>query len=308
MTTIRFLDRYVFKNPKKLDEKKVSKSNDPLAVRAKYTPKGMRSIPVDSLAYLNEDERKIPVDELFLYKYLRKKNEAKTIKKEEDDDDNDSVNSEEFNDMMDKLGGNKDLEELDIAADIGSSKKKKGKSKKDELDEEEEEEEDDDDEDEGAMDENEEEEEKDDGFYNDDGDSMDDEDMEGLDDELGLDEIDDDMSDIEFNDSDDEQPTTSGKGSKAKKSKAFGRGKKGGIDSNVFVSAEEFAEMLEEQGRTKGKQGGSHALSDADGAGAKQLDWEIGRHQKIEGKFRGKKRPFGNKGFKGNKNSKKSKR
>ncbi|KAF7992358.1 hypothetical protein HCN44_001683 [Aphidius gifuensis] len=59
---------------------------------------------------------------------------------------------------------------------------------------------------------------------------------------------------------------------------------KGGIDSNVFVAAEEFAEMLEKQGRVKGqgKQGSSLAFSDADGASAKQLDWEISKNQKIQ--------------------------
>lgn len=127
LNLIRFLDRYVFKNPKKLDEKRISKSNDPLAQRAKYVPRGVKSVPVDSQAYLNEREDRIPVDELFLYRYLQKKNEHRSLfGKSEDDDDNSSVNSEEFNDMLDELGGGKNVDDLDIAADIGSLKKKKG--------------------------------------------------------------------------------------------------------------------------------------------------------------------------------------
>lgn len=126
LTMIRFLDRYVFKNPKKLDTKKVTKKNDPLAQRASYTPKGLRSLPVDSTAYLNEHEDRIPVDELFLYEYMKKRQEIRVNVKDEDDDydDNESVNSEDFNAMMDKLSTDKDFEELDIAADFGTAKKK----------------------------------------------------------------------------------------------------------------------------------------------------------------------------------------
>lgn len=128
LTLIRFLDRYVFKNPKKLEDKKVQKKNDPLAQRAGYTPKGIRSLPVDSAAYLDEREERIPVDELFLYRYLKQKDEVKKrIKKEDDDEDNDdldSVNSEEFNDMLDRMGGGQDFDDLDIAADIVPRKKK----------------------------------------------------------------------------------------------------------------------------------------------------------------------------------------
>lgn len=126
LTLIRFLDRYVFKNPKKLEDKKVQKKNDPLAQRAGYTPKGIRSLPVDSAAYLDEREERIPVDELFLYRYLKQKNEIKKrVKKEdEDDEDADSVNSEEFNDMLDRMGVGEDFGDLDIAANILPRKKK----------------------------------------------------------------------------------------------------------------------------------------------------------------------------------------
>lgn len=127
LTLIRFLDRYVFKNPKKLEDKKVQRKNDPLAKRAGYTPKGIRSLAVDSAAYLNEAENRIPVDELFLYRYLKQRNEVKKrIKKESDDDNEDmeSVNSEEFNDMLDRMESGQDFADLDIAGDIVSRKRK----------------------------------------------------------------------------------------------------------------------------------------------------------------------------------------
>lgn len=127
LTLIRFLDRYVFKNPKKLDDKKVQRKNDLMAQRAGYTPKGLRSLPVDSAAYLNETEERIPVDELFLYRFLKRKSAIKKrIKKEDDDDKEDleSVNSEEFNDMLDNMKSGRDFDDLDIAADIVPRKKK----------------------------------------------------------------------------------------------------------------------------------------------------------------------------------------
>lgn len=123
LTLIRFLDRYVFKNPKKLESKKVVKRNDPFAARSSYTPRGVRLLPVGSEAYLNEREDLIPVDELFLYKYLKKKQESRPLKTE-DESDNESVTSEDFNAMLDELGNDEDLDEMDIAADVESSSKK----------------------------------------------------------------------------------------------------------------------------------------------------------------------------------------
>lgn len=128
LTSIRFLDRYVFKNPKKLSEIERKKKTDPLAKGQVYDPQGMKKISVDNESYLNTDEKKIPVDELFLYKFLRLRKESKP-KKDEEDDDNESVNSEEFNDMLDRMGGNvdDDLDDLDIAADYVQGSKNKGK-------------------------------------------------------------------------------------------------------------------------------------------------------------------------------------
>ncbi|KAK0176043.1 hypothetical protein PV328_000220 [Microctonus aethiopoides] len=306
LTLIRFLDRYVFKNPKKLDEKNIVKSNDPLAIRAQYIPKGLRSLSVESQAYLNESEDRIPVDELFLYRYLRNKNDSGNMRVKDDDSDNESVNSEEFNEMLDRFSGNKDFEELDIAADIGSLKNKK--SRQADVDNEDDDDNDDEDEDEESIEGLDEELDGSDDDMMFDGNDDDNDDMSDID----LDEIDDeDLSDMEFNDEDDEDvdPSEISKvlGSKKLKNSKKG-GKSKGIDKNVFVSAEEFAEMLEEQGRSKRKQGGSDMFSDADGASVKQLDWEISRNHKLSGKFGGKKRPHGKGGFKNNKNVKKFKR
>ncbi|XP_011881927.1 PREDICTED: CCAAT/enhancer-binding protein zeta [Vollenhovia emeryi] len=285
LTLIRFLDRYVFKNPKKLEDKKVQKKNDPLAQRAGYTPKGIRALAVDSAAYLDEREERIPVDELFLYRYMKHKDEVKRrIKREDDDEDDedlDSVNSEEFNDMLDRMGGGQDFGELDIAANI-LPRKKKGKTDEDSEDE-----------DDGDG-QSEDDDIADDASEDFDEDVADDDDLQDLSDIDLADVGDDDLSDIEFNGSDDEEDKDNelisslnkklnAKGPKSKE-------KKRGIDGNIFVSAEKFAEMLEEQNKTRGKHGGSNAFSSNDGASAKQIDWEINRHQRMKGPFGKKKR------------------
>lgn len=116
-----------------------------------------------------------------------------------------------------------------------------------------------------------------------------DDDLQDLSD-IDLADVDDDLSDMEFNGSEDEEnvdeltSNLNKKLSKGPKSK-----KKKGIDNNIFVSVEKFAEMLEEQNKTKGKHGGSNVFSSSDGASAKQIDWEVKRHQRMKG-FDKKKR------------------
>lgn len=54
-----------------------------------------------------------------------------------------------------------------------------------------------------------------------------------------------------------------------------------GIDNNIFVSAEKFAEILEEHSKQKNKPGGTDVFNTIDGASSKQIEWEIKRDQKL---------------------------
>lgn len=72
---------------------------------------------------------------------------------------------------------------------------------------------------------------------------------------------------------------------KIKTSRTKERKTKKGIDNNIFVSAEKFATMLEEQTKSKRKYGSSNTFSDRDGASEKQIDWEMKRHQKVKKSF-----------------------
>ncbi|XP_076753949.1 nucleolar complex protein 1 [Xylocopa sonorina] len=280
LSLMRFLDRYVFKNPKKLEDKKVQKKNDPLAQRTGYTPKGIKCIPVDSPAYLNQREEHIPVDELYLYRYLKKKKGFKHEPKSQDDDV-ESVNSEEFDDMLDRLTDGKDFGDLDIAADIRTGKKKKDIEKEDE------------DLDDGSAK----------SEASNDSDDMDDfeenlsEDDE-IDDELhNLSDVDfdmneDDISDLEFSDDIDNNENVLDDNIRSRINKQIMNQDRKinnknknlkGIDNNIFISAEKFSEMLEEHSKQKQKFGGTDAFNTADGASTKQVEWEIKRHQKLKG-------------------------
>lgn len=125
LSLIRFLDRFVYRNPKKLEDKQVRNKVDPFAFNKGYQPKGVKAIPVNSEAYINAMEGSIPVDEKYLYDFMKK---YKTFKSKDDSEsDNDSVTSEDFNKMLDESAMVNDFKDLDIAGEIKSNLSKKPK-------------------------------------------------------------------------------------------------------------------------------------------------------------------------------------
>ncbi|XP_013178634.1 PREDICTED: CCAAT/enhancer-binding protein zeta [Papilio xuthus] len=266
---IRFLDRFVFKNPKKRETqqygevKKVKGSHPKFAIRKNYSAKGLKAIPVNSSTYLNEDAKKIPVDEKFLYDFLQKRREAKTS--DDEDSDTDSVTSEDFNKYLDSVTGSRRQDsddELDYLAEMESSKQKQGSKKKDDSDDQL----DDDDDDDGGGD-FDDDVDDDDGELNISGDE-DEPDLSADEDELRLEGSDDDFID--------EPENKSGKGKS--KMKLKGKDDLG----SLFASAEEFSTLLEETATSKG-QGSSQAVSNTDNASIKQLAWEQKRDNWIKG-------------------------
>ncbi|XP_072934017.1 CCAAT/enhancer-binding protein zeta isoform X2 [Epargyreus clarus] len=272
---IRFLDRFVFKNPKKRTEnevegevKKVKGSHPKFAIRKNYTAKGIKSLPVTSASYLNEDVKKIPVDERFLYDFLQKRRVTKEPDDDEDSDD-DSVTSEDFDKYLDTVtgaGGQESDEELDYLAEMETNKREK-KSKKT-----------DDDQSDDQLD-------NEDGSDSDGGDEKDgDSDGElnisGDDEEPDLSGEDEDELRLEDSDEEDQIDIP------GKKSKGKGKMKlklKGKDDlGSLFASAEEFSTLLEETATNK-KQGSSQAVANTDNASTKQLAWEDKRDRWIKG-------------------------
>ncbi|QQP56403.1 CCAAT/enhancer binding protein (C/EBP)_ zeta [Caligus rogercresseyi] len=116
-TLIRLLDRFVFRNPKKL------KKQHPLSKSKRVE----NDTPFSLLADGGGDS--VPKDEVFIYKYLKKKAAEKREKEGKDDEswENDSVTSEEFDRYLDKLADfdgehDKDDVGIDFANHVDSKK------------------------------------------------------------------------------------------------------------------------------------------------------------------------------------------
>lgn len=252
-TLMRFLDRFVFRNPKK--EPLKGKPTTILAKRGKYMAQGIRSIAPDSKDYVQRDEATIPEDEKFLYKFFREKASKKT---EEEDSDASSVTSEDFNKFMDTMANNmdgvdEDLQDLKALED-----------------------------DEDSGDENEDNESKDDEEPKLDGeDSEDEANFEALEDMDDGEDSDDEFDEEGFGEEDSEsedevQPKKMDKLTRMRKK--FSVPKKGGDLSSLLASAEEFADMIDEN-QDDMDLGGSEAMSTiTDRAGLKQLKWEKNRN------------------------------
>ncbi|KAI5633435.1 CBF/Mak21 family domain-containing protein [Phthorimaea operculella] len=272
---VRFLDRFVFKNPKKRAErgadeedgvKKVKGSHPRFALRKNYTAKGLKSLPVNSASYLNEDAKKIPVDERFLYDFLQKR---RSTKDSDDDSDNDSVTSEDFDKYLDTVTGATDAAELDddldYLAELETSKQKRPTQPADD--------------DQIPSDADDEQLDDDDDDAGDDGDSDGGLDISGDEDEPQLSGDEDELLLQDSEDDDDDMIDVPGKGGKRKPKLNL----KGGDDlGSLFASAEEFSTLLEETATNK-KQGSSQAVSNTDNASTKQLAWEENRDKWIKG-------------------------
>lgn len=133
-TLLHFLDRFSFKNPKKPrqgeGEEKTELFRSVGTSRKHYVPKGLKSMSVVSEEYLRHEEKQIPLDEVFLYKYLKQRPKLKKKEENLDEDgfsDVDSVNSEDFNDLLDSMMGGKKKKKYDFSRGF---EKKSNKSKK----------------------------------------------------------------------------------------------------------------------------------------------------------------------------------
>lgn len=262
-TLSKFLERFVFKNPKVKSNE--DKGPDPqLAQRKYYQPSGLRAIQVTSSRYLSTDAKDIPVDEMFLFNFLKEKFKGRRVVDNEKEDDNDSVTSEEFVELLDKMYGNKKSKNIDFMDEIEYSLKnkpnKKGNRNKHENENGETEDEDED------------------------ADEEEEEDFADFDKDVGDDnEVIDFGDDVEdFDDELDFEEAINNKSNKSRnKKQLIGKSqrktKKKDDLENLFAPAEEFAEILEEAGSSKHKPGMAASLATNDNAAARQLDWETRR-------------------------------
>uniref|UniRef100_A0A914UHC0 CCAAT-binding factor domain-containing protein n=1 Tax=Plectus sambesii TaxID=2011161 RepID=A0A914UHC0_9BILA len=238
---MRFLDRFVFRNPKTKPTKNDAADQDgrlKKAVKRKtYDPWGVKKLAVNSQEYLKKGVNEIPADERYLHRYATSAASGLGIKQNKQyDSDVESVNSEEFEQMLDRFepGAKNDDFEIDFSSAFSSEKKGKKRGKKapagEESDEgsvdidEDEENEDEEDEDEDGEDDDKDDEDEDDEPEDDDDD--DDEDPED-DDEDG--EDDPGVNGFEYSDSDDDAGLTN-------------------VADDALISADRFAEIMENEG------------------------------------------------------------
>ncbi|XP_073249023.1 CCAAT/enhancer-binding protein zeta-like [Porites lutea] len=282
-TLMRFLDRFVYKNPKKKD-----RDHGGSLMQPKTTSSRLSEEPVNTKAFLVKKEEEVREDELFFYRYFKQKaeKEKQGKKRTKDSDDEESENTTNFDNIQEPSD-----EEFDFASEFKSSKKTM--KNKDKLTESDEEDESGDDEDSGSEVENAEEEEQHSSEDEFDYAAMDfsssDEDeteehnkpkskkrkLTDKDYEKALLE---NLSSDEFSDDDDETQSSKRKSKK--------RNTEGTDVSSMFASAEEFAHLLENSNASRG---GKFDVMRA-GASNKQLKWEEKKAGKNWRKDRGRQR------------------
>ncbi|XP_077366500.1 CCAAT/enhancer-binding protein zeta isoform X2 [Festucalex cinctus] len=311
-TLMRFLDRFVFRNPKQTK----GKQNTDAVLQRKQRSHGS-SLAVNSEEFLCKEESQIPVDQIFFYRFFKKRQQENKLRRPKTDDDAESVedvDDDEFEKILDSCEADSYFthfpdKDLDFAGNVSGGKKKKG-GKKDADDSEDSDLDDLDDEEVslGSMDEEdfgEDQDEEGGTFMDPDGDDDDD------DDEL---EDDDEDQDLDFDDKD-EVPVMTPRSKKVKRKsteeldfsqnfgpKAAKKKKKGQKGTGMFTAAEEFGCLLDENAGAKFDNIGINAMANTDKAGVKQLKWESQRddwiHDRDAKTMRRKKAAF-------NKNKKK---
>ncbi|XP_035986300.1 CCAAT/enhancer-binding protein zeta isoform X2 [Fundulus heteroclitus] len=301
-TLIRFLDRFVFRNPKQLKGKQ---NTDSAALRPKQRFPAS-SLPVNGAEFLSKEESQIPVEDVFFYRFFKKRQREKQNRRQRADGDEDSVedvDDEEFEEILDSFEQDAYFtdvadEDLDFAGSVRSSKGKKARedsegSDVDDLDDEE-----------VSLG------------------SMDEEDFgDELEEEGGAfihpDDDDDDVPELEEEEEEgpdeetavlDVAPRTKSRKRKPEELDFSGslerkkeKKKKKKRDGAMFASAEEFGSLLDENSDSKFDNIGLNAMSNTDKAGLKQLRWEAQRDDWIHGrdsktlrrKKSGQRRPAG---------------
>uniref|UniRef100_A0A3Q2XXC2 CCAAT enhancer binding protein zeta n=1 Tax=Hippocampus comes TaxID=109280 RepID=A0A3Q2XXC2_HIPCM len=139
-TLMRFLDRFVFRNPKPIKRKQ---NTDTSVLQPKQRSHGS-SLAVNSEEFLRQEESQIPVDQIFFYRFFKKRQQENAHRRPKIDNDNESledVDDDEFEKMLDSCEGDSYFTELpdkdlDFAGNMsGDQKKKAARKDADESDE-----------------------------------------------------------------------------------------------------------------------------------------------------------------------------
>ncbi|NXN16190.1 CEBPZ protein, partial [Indicator maculatus] len=308
-TLMRFLDRFVYRNPK-LHKGKENTSSVVMQPKKKQFMKDTQNSAVNSKEFRTKDESKIPVDEVFFHRFYSKFDKKREKQRRQDDEESvEDVDDDEFERVLDTFEAadnaiDVDQDDLDFAGNIKKKTKggKKGKESNADW-------EDSDDEDE---------------FSNLDDDEVS---LGSMEEDFGVDmdeeggvfmDVSDDENSIDLN-NDKELKSTSRKGKRKKEMNFVGslegsnQGKKRKLqDASILASAEEFGYLLDENAGSKFDNIGMNAMANRDNANVKQIQWEIERdkwlHNRDVKSIIRKKKQFRYRGLKNKFKNKKSKR
>ncbi|XP_068730456.1 CCAAT/enhancer-binding protein zeta-like [Montipora capricornis] len=276
-TLMRFLDRFVYKNPKQKERDHGGSLMQPKTLSSRLAEQ-----PVNTEAFLVKKEEDIREDEVFFHRYFKRKaeTEKRRKKKTSESDDENSKNIPNYDNMQERSST-----DFDFASELKSSKRSSsGKNKPSDSEEEEE----------GDDEEESEEQSNSEGENKEQSSSEDEFDYEAMDfSSAEEDEMEEPSSaqgkKRKFTDKDYEKALlenlSSDEFSDEDTPRSKRKSKKGKVEgssvSSVFASAEEFAHLLE---NSEASRGGQYDVRRA-GASDKQLKWEekrAGKKWKVE--------------------------
>ncbi|XP_063773645.1 CCAAT/enhancer-binding protein zeta [Pseudophryne corroboree] len=248
-TLMRFLDRFVYRNPK---QPKLQENNRGYLMHQKKKKLYMNEQihPVNSTMFIEKEESEIPVDEVFFHRYFKKvSTDKQKFKRNDDEESLEDVDDDEFEEILDTFEGDSyysdKKNDIDFAGNLKPSEKSAKKKSGD-----------------------------------DDSGSDWDIDAEDDDEEISLGSMrDEDFEDDEAGGVFMDTSETSSIDPECKKGK-----KRHLKQEDMFAAAEEFGAILDESSGSKFDNIGLNAVSNKENASIKQLKWEAERDNWVHNK------------------------
>ncbi|KAG8586441.1 hypothetical protein GDO81_005374 [Engystomops pustulosus] len=248
-TLMRFLDRFVYRNPK---QQKITENNRGyLRHRNKKLYMTQEKQPVNSATFLAKEEADIPVDEIFFHRYFKKlSTDKQKYERDADRESLEDVDDDEFEKVLDSLEGDslytKENNDLDFAGNLKPSEKSTKKK--------------------GNIS---------------DSDSDWDSDVADDDEEVSLGS----MCEEDFEDADDAGGVFMDTEEASYTGKEVKKGKKRHLkEEELLAAAEEFGDILDDNTGSKFDNIGINAVSNKENASVKQLRWEEQRDKWVHNK------------------------
>ncbi|XP_018428741.1 PREDICTED: CCAAT/enhancer-binding protein zeta [Nanorana parkeri] len=238
-TLMRFLDRFVYRNPKQ--QRLQGNNRGFLRHQKKKLYMNEEREPVNSATFLEKEENEIPADEVFFYRYFKKLSiDKQRNKRNEDEESLEDVDDDEFEKILDSFEGDSFYTGMNSDIDFAGSLKPGGKVAKKELGEE---------------------------------DSVSDWDIDDEDDDISLAS----MCEEEF-ENDGTGGVFMNTSETAEEELELKKGKKRRLkEDDMFSAAEEFGDILDDNTSSKFDNIGINAMSNKENASIKQLKWEAER-------------------------------